>query len=604
MVSPNPLLAVDHLEIEFQTAQGVVKAVDNVSFHLQKGETVAIVGESGSGKTVLALALLQLIFSSKVKIGNGKALFHSPDVGLVNLLTLPQQQMQKIRGNDISIIFQEPMSSLNPVMTCGKQVREVLLMHRLISKKAANARVLALFEMVQLPSPEKIFKSYPHELSGGQQQRVMIAMAMACEPMLLIADEPTTALDVTVQANILQLLNQLRLEKGTSLLFISHDLGVVAEIADRILVMHQGKIVEQGTTAQIFSNPQHPYTKALLACRPTLTTQKTELPTVADFLKQGPKEESRFSENRESPVEKQQLQDIAKQNPQTISDPEKPLLVVEDVHVQYTVTKGLLFPKKEEISAVNGVSFQVFPGETIAIVGESGSGKTTLAKALLQLVKPMQGTIVFNNQNWATLPSEELRRARKDLQMVFQDPFGSLNPNMKIGHTIMEPMQVHKVFKSRQARKQRALQLLETVGLQPHHFQRYPQEFSGGQQQRISIARALASNPTCIICDEAVSALDVSVQAQVLNLLNQLKRQFNLTILFITHDLAVAKFMADRVLVMHEGKIVEEGTSEEIYERPQHAYTKALLQAVPSGELADILAAQEKRKVYKSSIDE
>lgn len=579
-----------------------------MSFQLQKGETLAIVGESGSGKTVTALSLMQLLETQSATVA-GNALFNSPKLGEVDLFSLPEKQMQKIRGNDISIVFQDPMSSLNPVISCGKQVMEVLQIHLTISKEEAYQRTLRLLEMVQLPQPEKIYRSFPHQLSGGQKQRVMIAMAMACEPSILIADEPTTALDVTVQAAILDLLNELRLKNGTSVLFISHDLGVVAQMADRILVMFQGQIVEQGTTLDIFTQPQHPYTKALLACRPTLKTQVSVLPTIADFLsakadKQVVAREETFSPEPSFAVDKAAPITAESHNPQPEKEPEQPLLQVEDVHVGFSVSSGFLLKQKERITAVNGVSFEVFPGETMAIVGESGCGKTTLGRALVRLIEPSSGKILFNGKDWSNLPKEELRKSRKDFQMIFQDPFASLNPHMKIGEAIMEPMQAHQVLKSSRERRQRALELLETVGLLPEHFNRYPHEFSGGQQQRICIARALALEPTCIICDEVVSSLDVSVQAQVLNLLNRLKREFHLTILFITHDLAVAKFMADRLLVMDKGQIVEQGPAPQIFSNPQHAYTKTLLQAVPTGELADILAAQEKRKAYKASIDE
>ncbi|MBA9075958.1 ABC transporter ATP-binding protein [Rufibacter quisquiliarum] len=603
-----PLLQVDQLSIQFQTRQGLVQAVQNMSFQLQKGETLAIVGESGSGKTVTALSLMQLLETQSATVA-GNALFNSPKLGEVDLFSLPEKQMQKIRGNDISIVFQDPMSSLNPVISCGKQVMEVLQIHLTISKEEAYQRTLRLLEMVQLPQPEKIYRSFPHQLSGGQKQRVMIAMAMACEPSILIADEPTTALDVTVQAAILDLLNELRLKNGTSVLFISHDLGVVAQMADRILVMFQGQIVEQGTTLDIFTQPQHPYTKALLACRPTLKTQVSVLPTIADFLsakadKQVVAREETFSPEPSFAVDKAAPITAESHNPQPEKEPEQPLLQVEDVHVGFSVSSGFLLKQKERITAVNGVSFEVFPGETMAIVGESGCGKTTLGRALVRLIEPSSGKILFNGKDWSNLPKEELRKSRKDFQMIFQDPFASLNPHMKIGEAIMEPMQAHQVLKSSRERRQRALELLETVGLLPEHFNRYPHEFSGGQQQRICIARALALEPTCIICDEVVSSLDVSVQAQVLNLLNRLKREFHLTILFITHDLAVAKFMADRLLVMDKGQIVEQGPAPQIFSNPQHAYTKTLLQAVPTGELADILAAQEKRKAYKASIDE
>lgn len=600
-----PLLQVNSLQIEFETPQGKVKAVDNISFHLNKGETVAVVGESGSGKSVTGLALMQLLQSPPECVSSGSAVFQSRQFGPIDLLSLPEKQMQKVRGQDVSIIFQESLSALNPVMRCGKQIAEALRIHLPLSKKQAYACALELLELVQLPHPEKMYQRYPHQLSGGQKQRIMIAMAVACGPDLLIADEPTTALDVTVQAGILRLLNQLRLQNQMAMLFISHDLSVVAELADKILVMYEGKIVEQGSVADIFTHPQHPYTKALLACLPNVSSQKKVLPEVADFLKEEQKNCPRSSvqlniESLSSTVDKVRN---SGSSPGTSSSLH-PLLEVQDIHVDFTVLSGAVFQKKEVISALKGISFAVFPGETIGIVGESGCGKTTLGRALVQLIKPSSGHVVFNGKNWATLPKEELRKERKHFQIIFQDSYAALNPTTSIGEAIMEPMQAHGMFKDRRERKQRALALLETVGLLPEHFNRYPQDFSGGQLQRICLARALALEPTCIICDEIVSALDVSVQAQILNLLNRLKHQFNLTILFITHDLAVAKFLADRLLVMEKGQIIEQGPTEEIFTNPQQAYTAALLKAIPTGEIADILAVQEKRKAHRASIDE
>jgi peptide/nickel transport system ATP-binding protein len=608
MTPSPPLLQITDLCIEFPAPQGSVKAVDMISFTLQQGEAVAIVGESGSGKTLMALSLMQLLPSAALQ-RTGQAEFQSAHWGPIDLYQLGPRDLQKVRGKEIAVIFQEPMSSLNPVISCGKQVAEALLLHYRISKEEAYQRTLAIFELVKLPTPERIFKSFPHELSGGQKQRVMLAMAMSCDPAILIADEPTTALDVTVQASILQLLNELRQQKEMSLLFISHDLSVVGQVADRVLVMYQGKIVEEGTVQQIFADPQHPYTKALLACRPTMNTQGTVLPTVADFMKTtdavpSRKEQQIASGNlprqQEGRVDNPYFQ-RAKVQDSTVQDP---ILQVQNLQVEFTRGRNFFWQPKEVVKAVNGVSFDVFPQETIAIVGESGCGKTTLGRALLRLIEPSGGKVVFNGQDWSTLPEQEIRKQRKEFQIIFQDPQASLNPLMKIGKAIMEPMQVHKVLKNDRERKQRVLELLETVNLLPEHFNRYPHEFSGGQQQRICIARALALEPTCIICDEIVSALDVSVQAQVLNLLNRLKQQFKLTILFITHDLAVARFMADRVFVMDQGMIVEQGTAQEIFQHPKHPFTKALVQAIPSAEIPDILATQRKRNTYKASIDE
>ena len=586
-----PLLSVNNLQTHFASSRGFVKAVDNVSFTLHQNETIAIVGESGSGKSVTSLSVMQLIQSPPGKIVGGEAIFQSRNFGEIDLIQLTDKQLQRIRGNEISMIFQEPMSSLNPVFTCGSQVAEVLIWHKNVSKQEAKNLTIQLFERVKLPRPEKIYKAYPHEISGGQKQRVMIAMAMANNPAILIADEPTTALDVTVQAHILDLLNELRVQHQTSIIFISHDLGVVAEIADRILVMYRGKIVEQGIVLDIFTNPQHPYTKALLACRPKLSMGKKILPTVSDFM------EVDASGNI---IDKETLSTPKDVVNEAISTPQPsypaPLLVVDNLQVYFPVRKGLFTRSTEYIKAVDGVSFNVYPNETIGLVGESGCGKTTLGRALLRLVTPTAGNIYFNDINIAGLSDEAMRKNRKSLQMIFQDPYASLNPMQTIGDAIMEPMRVHQVMANEKQRREKVYELLETVNLKAEHFYRYPHEFSGGQRQRISIARALALEPKCIICDESVSALDVSVQAQVLNLLNKLKQEFGITYIFITHDLAVARFMADRVLVMNAGKIVETGTAEEIYNNPQHPYTRTLLAAIPKGEIADITRAQAKRE--------
>ncbi|GEO04300.1 ABC transporter ATP-binding protein [Adhaeribacter aerolatus] len=586
-----PLLQVHQLQTHFQSHRGLTKAVDNVSFTINQQETVAIVGESGSGKSVTSLSLMQLIPQPPGIIAGGEAIFQSRNFGEVDLLKLSAKELQKIRGNEISMIFQEPMSSLNPVYTCGSQVAEVLIWHQKLSKAEAKERTIALFEQVKLPRPEKIFRAYPHEISGGQKQRVMIAMAMACGPSILIADEPTTALDVTVQAHILDLLNDLRVRSNTSILFITHDLGVVAEIADKVIVMYRGRIVEQGSVLEIFSNPQHPYTKALLACRPKLSMGRKYLPTVSDFM------EVDNSGNIIPKVAPPITESIEYQKDTGIRTPlDKPLLVVDNLKVYFPVRKGLFTRSTEYIKAVDGVSFDVYPNETIGLVGESGCGKTTLGRALLRLVQPTDGTIHFNNINIAGLSADALRKSRKNFQMIFQDPYASLNPMQTIGQAIMEPMQVHQVLTTDKEREAKAYELLQTVNLMPEHFHRYPHEFSGGQRQRISIARALALEPKCIVCDESVSALDVSVQAQVLNLLNKLKAEFGITYIFITHDLAVARFMADRIFVMNAGKIVESGTAHEVYANPQNAYTRTLLAAIPKGDLEDIKNAQTQRK--------
>lgn len=665
------ILEVRDLTIDFRSQYGLSRAVEGVSFQLRAGETVAIVGESGSGKSVTSLALLGLIPMPPGRLSGGEARFQSEALGgEVDLLRLSEAELQKVRGNEISMIFQEPMTSLNPVHTCGAQVVEALRLHTTLSKQEAEARTIELFTEAQLPRPAEIFKSYPHEISGGQKQRVMIAMAMACQPAVLIADEPTTALDVTVQARILQLIDDLRRQRNTAVLFITHDLGVVAEIADRILVMYRGKVVEQGRVLDIFTNPQHPYTKGLLACRPKLSLGRKKLPTVADFMRedgaggliateatalQSPANEmaaqtveASQSETRidklfpvEHPVvprpdnslaglETAPTQESGQQLPVAASQPlaavpadssapsfaepvattpdfsaknhrstyeptNDVLLRVQDLRVYYPVRKGFLSRQKEYVRAVDGVSFDIRRGETVGLVGESGCGKTTLGRTLLRLVEPTGGQILFEGDDWAKLSTGELRRRRRDFQMVFQDPYAALNPMLTVGEAILEPMRVHNVGGTKAQQKARVLELLRTVGLKEEHYLRYPHEFSGGQRQRICIARALALQPKCIICDESVSALDVSVQAQVLNLLNDLKRDFGITYLFITHDLSVARYMSDRLLVMSAGQIVEQGPAADIYANPQHEYTQRLLAAIPKDTPEDIRAAVARR---------
>ncbi len=606
MATHTPILQVRDLETVFSTHRGTTKAVDKVSFEIYPGETVAIVGESGSGKSVTSLSVMRLINTPPGKIAGGEVIFQSEKFGQVDLVELPEKQMQQIRGNEISMIFQEPMSSLNPVYTCGKQVAEVLLLHTDLSEKEAKERTIQLFEKAKLPRPEKIFDAYPHEISGGQKQRVMIAMAMACEPSILIADEPTTALDVTVQARMLELIDELRVKENTAVLFITHDLGVVAEIADRILVMYKGKLVEQGKVMDIFTNPQHPYTKGLLACRPKLSAEpQSILPTVSDFMLED--EDGNIIE-RKTEIHAPSLADVVNDYVGTVTDikhqqenqKQPPLLQVKDLKVYFPIKKGFFGRTTDYVKAVDGVSFDIKPGETIGLVGESGCGKTTLGRALLRLVEPTEGSIIFNGRDIAKLSSEELRKSRRDFQMIFQDPYASLNPMHTVGDAIMEPMRVHKLYANDKERREKTMELLEKVGLMPEHFQRYPHEFSGGQRQRICIARALALQPKCIICDESVSALDVSVQAQVLNLLNKLKHEFQITYIFITHDLSVAKYMSDRILVMSKGQIVESGTPEQLYLNPKQEYTRTLINAIPKGEPEDILKAQEKRERMKT----
>ncbi|GAB3542179.1 ABC transporter ATP-binding protein [Pontibacter brevis] len=586
---------------------GTIRAVDRVSFQVYPGETVAIVGESGSGKSVTALSLMRLI-DAPGSITRGEAVFQSNKYGKVDLIQLPEKQMQELRGNEISMIFQEPMSSLNPVYTCGKQVAEVLLLHTDLTKKEARERSIALFERVRLPEPERIYDAYPHEISGGQKQRVMIAMAMACEPAILIADEPTTALDVTVQARVLELIDELRVKENMAVLFITHDLGVVAEIADHILVMYKGRLVEQGKATDIFTNPQHPYTKGLLACRPKLSDKpQTVLPTVSDFM-----EEDAFGNiiEKERQVHEPSLEDVVNGyvhsvtglKQQQVNQHRLPLLQVKDLKVYFPIKKNFFGRTTGYVKAVDGVSFEMQTGETIALVGESGCGKTTIGRAMLRLVEPTDGSILFDGRDLVKLGKEELRRSRRNFQIIFQDPYASLNPMHTVGEAIVEPMRVHKLYANEKERCGKAMELLEKVGLVPEHFHRYPHEFSGGQRQRISIARGLALQPKFIICDEPVSALDVSVQAQVLNLLNQLKKEFGITYLFITHDLSIAKYMADRILVMSNGRIIESGTPDELFHNPQQEYTRSLLSAIPKGELEDVLRAQQKREAMKAGL--
>jgi peptide/nickel transport system ATP-binding protein len=594
------LLSVQHLTVDFHAQRGHTRAVAEVSFEVDRGEVVAIVGESGSGKSVTSLALLGLLAKPAARIEQGTARFASEKLGEVDLLQLTETQLQQVRGNDISMIFQEPMTSLNPVLTCGYQVVEALLLHTALTPKEAETRTIELFAEAQLPRPAQIFKAYPHEISGGQKQRVMIAMAMACRPALLIADEPTTALDVTVQAKILQLIRDLRREHGTAVLFITHDLGVVAEIADRIIVMYRGKVVEQGTVLDIFTKPQHPYTRGLLACRPRLSIGKARLPVVADFMQVN--EAGNFvaqpiqvgEEPLQMPfAELRTNSDTSKTFPveQNLrSTAVEPLLQVEGLRVYFPVRKGFFSRTTEFVKAVDDVSFTIQRGETVGLVGESGCGKTTLGRALLRLTEPTAGRILFEGQDLAVLPAGELRHRRREFQLVFQDPYAALNPMLTVGEAILEPLRVHGVGGTRAEQKGRVRELLRTVGLSDDAEQRYPHEFSGGQRQRICIARALALRPKLIVCDESVSALDVSVQAQVLNLLNDLKRELGITYLFVTHDLSVARFMSDHLLVMSQGKIVESGPAAQVYAQPQHPYTQQLLAAIPSDDPARIAA--------------
>ncbi|MBL4716121.1 MAG: ABC transporter ATP-binding protein [Bacteroidia bacterium] len=596
------LLQVNNLAVEFRTEDGIVKAVDNSTFFLNKGETIGIVGESGSGKSVTSLSIMRLIPDPPGKITEGEIIFNSKEKGDIDLLKLSEKEMRSYRGNEIAMIFQEPMTSLNPVFTCGDQVSEAIMLHQHLTNQEATVKTLELFKEVELPRPEKMLDSYPHQLSGGQKQRVMIAMAMSCNPSILIADEPTTALDVTVQATILDLMRNLRDEYDMSIIFITHDLGVIAEIADRVIVMYQGKIVEQGKVYDIFSNPRHPYTKGLLACRPPLDKRLYVLPTVSDFMQVDA--EGNLVEIKKTVDET--INELIITKEQTAARHKKlferePILKIEGVKTYFPIRKGLFSRITSHVRAVDDVTFEVYPGETLGLVGESGCGKTTLGRTILRLIEPTAGEIIYKGKDLARLTPKELRNIRKDIQIIFQDPYSSLNPRLTIGAAIMEPMQVHKIYTSDVERKSKVIELLERVNMSAIHFNRYPHEFSGGQRQRICIARALAVNPSFIICDESVSALDVSVQAQVLNLLNELREEFGFTYIFISHDLSVVKFMSDRMIVMNNGKIEELGLADEIYANPGTEYTEHLIRAIPTGKLEVIEAVQAKRKTKQSA---
>ncbi|MCG8805657.1 ABC transporter ATP-binding protein [Tenacibaculum finnmarkense] len=552
------MLQVKNLEISFKNAASVIQ---EVSFNVQQTQILGIVGESGSGKSITSLAILGLL--PKYATITGEILFKEQ-----NVLNYKNSDFQKIRGSEIAMIFQEPMSSLNPTLTCGFQVAEVLELHTNLSKKEIKQAVILLFEKVKLPRPNAIFNAYPHQISGGQKQRVMIAMAIACKPQLLIADEPTTALDVTVQKEIIALLKELQQEYKMGIIFISHDLGLVSEIADTVVVMRKGKVVEQGITKELFLHPKENYTKALIKSKPTLKKRFKILPTVIDFIKNTVKTEVYTDEER-----KEFHQKIYAKTP---------LLEIKNLHKEY-VSKVGWFSQTTVVKAVNDVSFKIYQGETVGLVGESGCGKTTLGSSILQLEKATSGQIIYKGEDITRLSKKALKKLRKDIQIIFQDPFSSLNPRITVGNAIVEPMKVHNILNSFKERKEYVLNLLEKVGLEKAHFYRYPHEFSGGQRQRIGIARTIALQPKLIICDESVSALDVSVQAQVLNLLNELKAEFNFTYLFISHDLSVVKYMSDQLVVMNKGQIEEIADADEIYNNPKTSYTKTLIAAIPKG---------------------
>lgn len=563
------LLSIKDLCIDFKTDGGVVHAVKNLNLDIPKGKTVGLVGESGSGKSVTSLAIMGLIPNPPGRITKGEILFNGQD-----LTKLSQEKMRSIRGNQISMIFQEPMTSLNPVFTIGNQIDEALMLHEGMTKQQARVRTLELLNEVGIPTPHVKVNDYPHQMSGGQKQRVMIAMAMACNPQLLICDEPTTALDVTIQKQVLELMFDLQRKHGMSMLFITHDLGVVADIADSVSVMYRGDLVEQGETVNVFQNPQNPYTKGLMACRPTLERNPKRLLTVSDFMSEDGKEKSLDIKIAQQPDK------VVK----PLDDQKYPVLLdVKNIHKHFPIKGGIFGRTVDHFRAVDGVSFQVRKGRTLGLVGESGCGKTTLGRSLLRLIEPTSGEVTFDGINLLSLGEKEMRAMRRRMQIIFQDPYSSLNPRMTIGDIITEPMIIHSIGETKKQRYDMASELLDKVGLPGNYLNRYPHEFSGGQRQRICIARALSLKPEFIICDESVSALDVSVQAQVLNLLQDLQEEFNLTYIFISHDLSVVKYISDEVCVMKNGKIVELASSEEIYRNPKEDYTRSLLEAIPKG---------------------
>ncbi|HTB08107.1 MAG TPA: ABC transporter ATP-binding protein [Bacteroidia bacterium] len=595
------LLDVKNLTVDFKSEDDTVRAVDGISYTLNKGESLGIVGESGSGKTVSSLALMRLIPSSG-KIVTGELLFNSHTKGMVDVTKLSEKEMRNLRGNEIAMVFQEPMTSLNPVYTCGNQVMEAIMLHQKVSKAESRNRTLELFKQVKLPRPENIIDSYPHQLSGGQKQRVMIAMAMSCQPSILVADEPTTALDVTVQHAILELMKELQAENNMSIIFISHDLGVIAEISEKVLVMYKGKIVEQGNILDVYSNPQHPYTKGLLACRPPLDKRLYILPTVADFMKPGADGIQKANQKLSDVIDKYIITPEVRKKDHEKLYSQEPVLKIEGLKTYFPIKTGLFGKSTDFVKAVDNVSFDVYPGETLGIVGESGSGKTTLGRTILRLIEPTGGSIFYKGTDLMSLSQKEMRGYRKKMQIIFQDPYSSLNPRITIGEAIMEPMQVHKILKNDRERKDRVIELLERVNMNASHFDRYPHEFSGGQRQRICIARAVALNPQFIICDESVSSLDVSVQAQALNLLAELRKDFGFTYIFISHDISVVKFISDRMLVLYNGQIEEIGDADDIYFNPQKDYTKRLISAIPKGRIEDIRMSVEERKQRKAAI--
>jgi len=616
-----PVLEIDGLRTYFHSDHGMVRAVDDISLRIDKATTLGVVGESGSGKSVTSLSVMRLLASS-AEIVSGKIAFLGKD-----LVSTSEREMRQIRGGEISMIFQEPMTSLNPVFTVGQQVMEAILLHQSATKRQARQQTIDLFEEVGIPEPERRINSYPHQMSGGQKQRVMIAMALSCNPQLLIADEPTTALDVTIQAQILEMLRQLRDSRGMAILFITHDLGVIAEIADAVAVMYQGKMVEYGDVLEVFEKPRHPYTKGLLACRPRLESKYRRLPTVDDFME----EVEGHGDEPPRIVEKQvsaerlayfeaggrgrllhpssELETTGHAWDEATAEPDislvkegaSPLLEVRDLTVHFPVRAGVFRRVVDHVKAVDGIGFKLYPGQTLGLVGESGCGKTTAGRAILKLIQPTSGTILYHGTDISGHGHGEMRPLRRKMQIIFQDPYGSLNPRMTIGSALIEPMRIQQIGNSREDRRERAVQLLQEVDMSSDHLNRYPHEFSGGQRQRICIARALAVEPEFVICDESVSALDVSVQAQVLNLLKDLQEKRGMTYIFISHDMSVVKFMADMMAVMNAGQFVEFGPSEQIYAEPREDYTKRLIEATPRDDLETLRQRMKRRRQFLSA---
>ena len=555
------LLEVKNLSLSFKSKLEEKQVLKNISFTLNKSKTLGIVGESGSGKSLTALSVINLLPKDSL-ITRGEVNFYENNDG-INILRLNQNELQELRGKNISMVFQEPMTSLNPSLTCGYQISEVLIKHENITRRNAEKKVLELFQEVKLPNPERIYSSYPHEISGGQKQRVMIAMAIALNPSILIADEPTTALDVTVQKTIIELLKDIQTKYQMSIIFISHDLGVISQIADEIIVMYNGEIVESGASKDVLKNPKHQYTKGLLNCRPDLNIKNKRLPIISDFLKSEsqPNEIGRKKSNKNLNEE---------------------ILKVNHLNKVFYSKENFWGKSKQNQIAIQDMSFSVFKGETLGLVGESGCGKTTLGRVIAQLIEKNSGLLEYKGKLLNNLSRKELKAFRKSVQIIFQDPYSSLNPKLTIGDTLTEPLIVHGLYKTKTNRKAKVLEMLRKVRLDDESYYKYPHQFSGGQRQRIVIARALMLEPEFLICDESVSALDVSVQAEILNLLNDLKDEFQLTYVFISHDLSVVKYMSDRIMVMKDGKLVEINKADELYNSPASEYTKNLIDSIPT----------------------